>query len=136
MLQKTLIIIKPDSVAGGKIGKILSVFEDNNLKISALKMIKMSKELAEFFYWVHRDKPFFEELTTWMSSCPVVVAVIEGVDALSKVAELVGATDPAEAKPGTIRAMFGSSVGCNAIHRSDSEESAKREIGIFFPELS
>jgi len=136
MLQKTLIIIKPDSVAGGKIGKILSVFEDNNLKISALKMIKMSKELAEFFYWVHRDKPFFEELTTWMSSCPVVVAVIEGVDALDKVAELVGATDPAEAKPGTIRAMFGSSVGCNAIHRSDSEESAKREIGIFFPELS
>jgi nucleoside-diphosphate kinase len=136
MLQKTLIIIKPDSVAGGKIGKILSVFEDNNLKISALKMTKMSKELAEFFYWVHRDKPFFEELTTWMSSCPVVVAVIEGVDALSKVAELVGATDPAEAKPGTIRAMFGSSVGCNAIHRSDSEESAKREIGIFFPELS
>jgi len=136
MLQKTLIIIKPDSVAGGKIGKILSVFEDNNLKISALKMIKMSKELAEFFYWVHRDKPFFEELTTWMSSCPVVVAVIEGVDALSKVAELVGATDPAEAKQGTIRAMFGSSVGCNAIHRSDSEESAKREIGIFFPELS
>jgi nucleoside-diphosphate kinase len=136
MLQKTLIIIKPDSVAGGKIGKILSVFEDNNLKISALKMTKMSKELAEFFYWVHRDKPFFEELTTWMSSCPVVVAVIEGVDALDKVAELVGATDPAEAKPGTIRAMFGSSVGCNAIHRSDSEESAKREIGIFFPELS
>lgn len=136
MLQKTLIIIKPDSVAGGKIGKILSVFEDNNLKISALKMIKMSKELAEFFYWVHRDKPFFEELTTWMSSCPVVVAVIEGVDALDKVAELVGATDPAEAKQGTIRAMFGSSVGCNAIHRSDSEESAKREIGIFFPELS
>jgi nucleoside-diphosphate kinase len=136
MLQKTLIIIKPDSVAGGKIGKILSVFEDNNLKISALKMTKMSKELAEFFYWVHRDKPFFEELTTWMSSCPVVVAVIEGVDALSKVAELVGATDPAEAKQGTIRAMFGSSVGCNAIHRSDSEESAKREIGIFFPELS
>ena len=136
MLQKTLIIIKPDSVAGGKIGKILSVFEDNNLKISALKMTKMSRELAEFFYWVHRDKPFFEELTTWMSSCPVVVAVIEGVNALSKVAELVGATDPAEAKPGTIRAMFGSSVGCNAIHRSDSEESAKREIGIFFPELS
>jgi nucleoside-diphosphate kinase len=135
MLQKTLIIIKPDSVAGGKIGKILSVFEDNNLKISALKMTKMSKELAEFFYWVHRDKPFFEELTSWMSSCPVVVAVIEGVNALSKVAELVGATDPAEAKPGTIRAMFGSSVGCNAIHRSDSEESAKREIGIFFPEL-
>jgi len=135
MLQKTLIILKPDSVAGGKIGKILSVFEENNLKISALKMTKMSKELAEFFYWVHRDKPFFEELTTWMSSYPVVVAVIEGVDALSKVAELVGATDPAEAKQGTIRAMFGSSVGCNAIHRSDSEESAKREIGIFFPEL-
>ncbi len=134
MTEKTLSIIKPDAVAKGSIGAILAKFEAAGLKISALKMIHLSREQAEGFYAEHKERGFFGELVDFMTSGPVTVQVLEGEDAIAKNRELMGATNPQEAAPGTIRAEFATSIDANAVHGSDSPESASREIAFFFSE--
>ena len=131
-MERTLSIIKPDGVKKGLIGEVIGRFEKAGLKIAALKMIHMSKKEAEGFYAVHRGKPFYGSLTDFMSSGPCVVLILEGEKAISRNRELMGATNPAEAAPGTIRADFAESVEANAVHGSDSPASAVREIGYFF----
>ncbi len=131
-MEQTLSIIKPDAVKKNVIGKILDRFESNGLRIAALKKIKLTKEQASEFYEVHKDKPFFNELVEFMTSGPVVVSVLEGEDAVAKNRKLMGATNPKEAEPGTIRADFAESIDANAVHGSDSLENAKREIEFFF----
>jgi len=131
-MEKTLSIIKPDAVAKGVIGKILDRFESNGLRIAALKKVQLTKEQAGEFYAVHKDRPFFGELVEFMTSGPVVVSVLEGENAVAKNRELMGATDPKEAEPGTIRADFAESIDANAVHGSDSLENAKKEIEFFF----
>jgi nucleoside-diphosphate kinase len=132
-MERTLSIIKPDGIKKGLIGEIIRRFEVNRLKVVALKMIKMTKEQAESFYQVHKDKRFFESLTSFMSSGPVVVMVIEGKEAVKRNRELMGATDPREAGKGTIRKDFASDVEKNIVHGSDSPETAQWEIDYFFP---
>lgn len=133
-MERTLSIVKPDGVKKGLIGEIIRRFEAGELKVVALKMIKMTKEQAEGFYQVHKDKPFFNGLTSFMSSGPVVVMVIEGKEAIKRNRELMGATDPREAGEGTIRKDFASDVEKNIVHGSDSPETARWEIDYFFPE--
>ena len=133
-MEKTLSIIKPDAVAKNVIGKIIDRFESNGLRIAAMKKIKLTKEDAAKFYEVHKERPFFNDLCEYMSSGPVVVMVLEGENAVAKNRELMGATDPKEAKPGTIRADFAESIEANAVHGSDSLENAKKEIAFFFAE--
>jgi|TARA_B100000085_G_C18515071_1_gene501302 nucleoside-diphosphate kinase len=130
--ERTLSIIKPDAVGNNVIGKILQRFEDNNLKIVASKMMHLSKEKAEGFYAIHKDKPFFEKLVNFMISGPVIVQVLEGDNAISKNREIMGATNPDEAKNGTIRKDFARSIDENAVHGSDSIETANIEIKYFF----
>lgn len=130
--ERTLSIIKPDAVAKNVIGKIYSRFEDAGLKIVAAKMLHLSQEQAEGFYAEHKERPFFKDLVEFMTSGPVVVQVLEGEDAIAKNRDLMGATNPKEAEPGTIRADFASSIDANAVHGSDSPASAEREIGYFF----
>ncbi|NGX57792.1 MAG: Nucleoside diphosphate kinase [Chlamydiae bacterium] len=130
--EQTLSIIKPDAVKGNNIGDILAHYEDGGLKIVALKMVQLTPEQAGQFYEVHKERPFFEELTTFMSSSPVVVVVLDGDKAISKNRELMGATDPKKATEGTIRWKYGNSIGENAVHGSDSEATAKEEIQFFF----
>ncbi len=134
-VEKTLSIIKPDATEKNVIGQILSRFESNGLTIKALKMLTLSKEMAAEFYDIHKERPFFGELVEYMTSAPVVVSVLEGEGAVMKNRELMGATDPKEAEPGTIRADFATDISANAVHGSDSVDNAQREIGIFFPEL-
>ena len=122
-MQQTLSIIKPDAVKKGVIGKIVDRFESNGLRIAAMKKV---------FYAVHKDRPFFNDLVDFMVSGPVVVMVLEGDDAVAKNRDLMGATNPKEAKPGTIRADFAESIDANAVHGSDSLENAKNEIAFFF----
>ena len=131
-MEQTLSIIKPDAVKKGVIGKIIDRFESNNLRIAAMKKMVLSKEVAGEFYEVHKERPFFGELVEFMTSGPVVVMVLEGEGAVAKNRELMGATNPKEAKPGTIRADFAQSIDANAVHGSDSLENAKREISFFF----
>tara|TARA_B100000927_G_scaffold291707_1_gene295947 strand:- start:12937 stop:13356 length:420 start_codon:yes stop_codon:yes gene_type:complete len=131
-VQTTLSIIKPDAVSKNVIGKVIKRFEDAGLKIVASKMIKLDKEKASGFYAEHEGKPFFEKLVNYMISGPVIVQVIYGENAILKNRELMGNTDPSKADPGTIRADFADSIDANAVHGSDSEESAKREISYFF----
>ena len=133
-MERTLSIVKPDGVKKGLIGEVIRRFEAGGLKVIALKMIKMTKEQAEGFYQVHKDKPFFNSLTSFMSSGPVVVMVIEGEEAIKRNRELIGATDPREAGEGTIRKDFASDVEKNIVHGSDSPETARWEIDYFFPE--
>lgn len=133
--QQTLSIIKPDAVAANHIGEIISRFEKAGLRIAALKMTALSKDKAQAFYAVHKDRPFFEELTTFMSSGPIVVMVLEGENAIAKNREIMGATDFKKAAPGTLRADFAQSVTKNAVHGSDSPETAKEEISFFFQSL-
>jgi len=133
-VEQTLSIIKPDAVKKGVIGKILDRFESNGLRIAATKKVQLSKADAEAFYAVHKDRPFFGELVEFMISGPVVVSVLEGENAVAKNRELMGATDPKEAAPGTIRADFAESIDANAVHGSDSLENAKKEIAFFFAE--
>jgi nucleoside-diphosphate kinase len=132
-MEKTLSIIKPDAVKKNQIGNILSRFEKGGLKIVAAKMIKLSKQQAEGFYAVHKDKPFFNDLVKFMTSGPILVQVLEGENAIQKNREIMGATNPLNAKEGTIRKDFAESVEKNAVHGSDAPETAKTEIAYFFP---
>lgn len=134
-MERTLSIVKPDGVRQGNIGDVISRFEKNGLKIAAMKMIHMSKTQAQGFYAVHRERPFFGSLTEFMSSGPCVVMVLEGENAILKNRELMGATNPANAAPGTIRKEFASSVEANVVHGSDAPETAAFEIGYFFNAL-
>lgn len=131
-MEKTLSIIKPDAVKKGVIGKILARFEDNGLRIAATKKIQLSKQQAQDFYAVHKERPFFNDLVDFMISGPVVVSVLEGENAVLKNRELMGATNPKEAAAGTIRADFAESIDANAVHGSDSLENAKIEVEFFF----
>ena len=131
-LEQTFSIIKPDGVRRNLVGKILSRFEENNLRIVATKMIHMTRLEAEGFYAVHRERPFFSELTEFMSSGPVVVSILEGENAVSHHREIMGATNPAEAAEGTIRREYADSLGENTVHGSDSIENAVVEIAYFF----
>ncbi|PIS01822.1 MAG: nucleoside-diphosphate kinase [Chlamydiae bacterium CG10_big_fil_rev_8_21_14_0_10_35_9] len=131
-MQQTLSILKPDTVKKNAIGKVISYLEKGGLTVVAAKMLHLSKEKAEQFYDIHQGKPFFNDLVEFMTSGPVVVMVLEGEDAIMKNREIMGATNPKEAKPGTIRADFAESIDANAVHGSDAEETAKREIAFFF----
>lgn len=133
-VERTLSIIKPDAVAKNVIGKIYSRFESNGLKIVAAKMKHLTREEAEGFYAVHKERPFFAELVKFMTSGPVMVQVLEGENAVAKNRELMGATSPKEAAPGTIRADFASSIDANAVHGSDSLANAAIEVAYFFGE--
>lgn len=132
--ERTLSIIKPDGVEKNVIGKILAMFEENGLKIIGQKMVRLTRAEAEGFYAVHKERPFFGELVEFMTSGPVVLMVLEGENAIQKNRDLMGATDPAEAKEGTIRKLFATDKGKNTVHGSDSPETAKTEIAWFFAE--
>ncbi|MBU4500323.1 MAG: nucleoside-diphosphate kinase [Thiobacillus sp.] len=132
-VQRTFSIIKPDAVAKNVIGKIVSRFESNGLKVVASRMKHLSRQEAEGFYGVHRERPFFKDLVDFMISGPVVLQVLEGEDAIAKNRELMGATDPKKADAGTIRADFAESIDANAVHGSDAPETAAQEIAYFFP---
>lgn len=131
-VERTISIIKPDAVAKNVIGEIYSRFEKAGLKIVAAKMSHLSREQAEGFYAVHKERPFFNDLVSFMISGPVMIQVLEGEDAVAKNRELMGATNPAQAAPGTIRADFASSIDENAVHGSDGPETAAQEIAYFF----
>jgi len=134
-MERTLSIVKPDGVQKHLIGEVVKRFEDAGLKVVALKMIWMDKKEAEGFYAVHRGKAFFESLTTFMSSGPAVVMVLEGEGAISKTRELMGATDPKQAKEGTLRRQFATNIERNVVHGSDAPETAAFEIKYFFNSL-
>ena len=134
-IQRTLSIIKPDAVAKNVIGEIISRFEKNDLKIIAAKLITLSDSDAGGFYAEHEDKPFYNDLIAFMTSGPVFIQVLEGEDAIAKNRELMGNTDPSKADVGTIRADFAQTIDANAVHGSDSEKSAIREIAFFFSDL-
>jgi len=134
-MEQTLSIIKPDAVQKGVIGKIIDRFESNGLRIAAMKKIKLDEERAGGFYAEHRERPFFKDLVAFMTSGPVVVMVLEGENAIAKNRDLMGATNPKEAAAGTIRADFAESIDANAVHGSDSKESAEREIKYFFSDI-
>lgn len=130
--ERTLSIIKPDAVGSNNIGEILSRFEKSGLKIVAAKMLFLSPEQAKAFYKVHAHRPFFGELVSFMTTGPIFICVLEGEHAIAKNRELMGATNPKEAAPGTIRADFAKTIDKNAVHGSDSPETAKQEIAFFF----
>ena len=134
--EQTLSIIKPDAVNKNVLGKIISRFEDAGLRVIAVKMMHLSTKQAERFYAVHSERPFFKDLVNFMSSGPVLIQVLEGDNAIIKNRELMGDTNPKEAKPGTIRADFAESIDANAVHGSDSKENAKKEINYFFSETN
>jgi nucleoside-diphosphate kinase len=131
-MEQTLSIIKPDAVAKNVVGQILARFEAANLRIAATKKIRLSRVDAEAFYAIHAERPFFKDLVEFMISGPVVVTVLEGENAMQKNRDLMGATNPAEAEAGTIRADFADSIDANAVHGSDSVENATNEINFFF----
>jgi nucleoside-diphosphate kinase len=135
-IERTLSIIKPDAVAKNVIGKILSRFESNGLKVIAAKMVWLSAQQAGEFYAVHKARPFYGELVDFMTSGPVMIQVLEGEDAIAKNRLLMGATDPKKADVGTIRADFAQSIDANAVHGSDGPDTASFEIGFFFPGMS
>ena len=135
-IERTLSIIKPDAVAKNVIGKILTRFEDAGLKVIAARMMHLSKAEAEAFYAVHKARPFFNDLVSFMISGPVMVQVLEGEGAILKNRDLMGATDPKKADKGTIRADFADSIDANAVHGSDAAETAAVEIAFFFPALN
>ncbi len=133
-MEKTLSIIKPDAVERNLVGQIVSFFEKNSLTIHSIKKIILSKKMAEDFYFIHKERPFFNDLCTYMSSGPVVVMVLEGDNAVVKNREIMGATNPKDAAKGTIRNLYGISLDKNSVHGSDSKENAKIEIDFFFKE--
>lgn len=134
-MERTLCMVKPDGVARGLIGEVIRRFERVGLRVAALRMVRLDKREAEAFYAVHRGKGFFDSLTTFMSSGPIVAMVLEGDSAIRKVRDLMGATNPREAAPGTIRAEYADEVEKNVVHGSDSPESAAVEIPFFFSGL-
>lgn len=131
-IERTLSIIKPDAVAKDLVGKILTRFEQGGLRIVAAKMLRLTRARAEGFYAIHKTKPFYQSLVDFMVSGPILIQVLEGEDAIIKNRHLMGATDPKKADSGTIRADFASSIDFNAVHGSDSPETAKQEIEFFF----
>lgn len=133
-VERTLSIIKPDAVAKNVIGKIYSRFEDAGLRIVAARMQHLTREEAGGFYAIHEGKPFYEALLDFMTSGPVMIQVLEGEDAIAQNRRIMGATNPAEAEPGTIRADFAKSIDANAVHGSDAPETARTEIAYFFGE--
>ena len=130
--MKTLLMVKPDTVAAGHVGEILALVERNRFHIRRLTLTQFSKERAERFYEMHRSRPFFADLVTYITSGPVVAVEVEGDQAVSRIRELIGATNPSEARPGTVRAMYGKSLQNNAVHGSDAPESAEKELEIAF----
>lgn len=135
-IERTLSIIKPDAVAKNVIGQIYSRFENAGLKIAAAKLVHLSQAEAEQFYAVHKERPFFKDLVSFMVSGPVMIQVLEGEGAILKNRELMGATDPKKAEAGTIRADFADSIDANAVHGSDAAETAAVEIAFFFPGMN
>jgi nucleoside-diphosphate kinase len=131
-VERTLSILKPDALQSGIIGKIVTRFEEAGLKPIAMKMLHLTRQQAEGFYAVHRERPFFKSLVEYMTSAPVIVQVLEGEDAVAKNREVMGATNPANAAPGTIRKLYAKSIEANSVHGSDSLENAKTEIAFFF----
>lgn len=134
-MERTLSIVKPDGVKKNLIGEVIKRFEQKGLRIAALKMLRMSVDDAKGFYIVHKERPFYDSLTGFMSEGPIVVVIVEGENAISKVREIMGATNPKDAAAGTIRADFASDIEHNIIHGSDSKESASYEIPYFFSSL-
>jgi len=134
-MERTLVLIKPDAVGQRKIGNVISRFEEEGLVVVALKMVFLSTDQGARFYQVHQDKPFYGSLAHFIASGPIVAMVLEGKEAISKVRELMGATDPSKAKEGTIRRQMGTNVERNAVHGSDSAASAATEIPFFFNEM-
>ena len=134
MIEQTLSMIKPDAVQDGHIGDILHRFEEEGLRIVGLKMMQLSRETAEAFYEEHRGRDFFERLVVFMTAGPMCAVVLEGESAIDRYRELMGATDPSKAAPGTLRRLYAENVTINAVHGSDSPKSASREIAFFFPE--
>jgi len=134
-MERTLSIVKPDGVKKNLIGEVIKRFEQRGLRIAALKVLKLSKDDAKGFYIVHKERPFYESLTSFMSEGPIVVMVVEGDNTINKVREIMGATNPKDAVPGTIRSDFASDIEHNIVHGSDSEESASYEIPFFFSSL-
>ena len=134
-MERTLSIIKPDGISRGLIGEVIKRFEENGIKIVAMKLLRMTKKQAEGFYAVHRGKPFFESLTDFMSSGPCVVMVLEGDNAITRYRQLMGATDYTRAEEGTIRRVFATDIEKNVVHGSDSVSSADFEINYFFSAL-
>lgn len=132
-MERTLSIIKPDAVSKGLVGQILSKIQAEGLKIVGLRMVKLSKVEAEGFYAVHRERPFFAELVAFMTSGPIVVAALDGEDAIARYRKLMGATDPAKADDGTLRKLYAESIQNNAVHGSDGPDTALTEVAYFFP---
>ena len=132
MIERTFVMVKPDGVMRGLVGEIISRFEGRGFKVSAMKMMRIPRELAERHYEEHVDKPFFESLVSYITSGPVVCMVLEGENAVSTVRTMMGKTNPQDAMPGTIRADMAQVTGRNIVHGSDSPESARREIALFF----
>ncbi len=135
MSERTLAIIKPDAVQKNIIGDVIGRYEKAGLKPVAMKMMHLSKSTAQGFYAVHKARPFFDSLCTFMSSGPVIVLVLQGENAIKKNRELMGATDPAKADAGTLRKLYGTNIEFNAVHVSDSPETASFEVGYFFPNM-
>ncbi len=131
-MERTLSIIKPDGVSKGLIGEVIKIFESSGFKIAAMKMKQLSRQEAEGFYYVHKERPFFPELVDFMISGPVVLMVLEGDNVIQRNREIMGATDPKEAAAGTIRARWAASKQNNIVHGSDAQETARFEIGYFF----
>jgi nucleoside-diphosphate kinase len=131
-LERTLSIVKPDGVARNLIGEVYRRFESQGLKIIAARMLKLSQQQAELFYAVHRERPFYQDLVQYMTSGPVIAQVLEGENAVARHREIMGATDPKKAAPGTIRADLAQSVQANVVHGSDASDTAAHEIGFFF----
>jgi nucleoside-diphosphate kinase len=134
-MERTLSIVKPDGVKKNLIGEVIKRFEQPGLRIAAMRMLRMSIDDAKGFYIIHKERPFYDSLTSFMSEGPVVVVVVEGENAINKVRQIMGATNPKDAAPGTIRADFASDIEHNIVHGSDSRESAAYEIPYFFPAL-
>jgi nucleoside-diphosphate kinase len=132
MIEQTVVLIKPDGVTKKVIGKVIDRFEQDGLEIAALKMVRLTQSILDVWYAHHKDKPFFPDLSAQMMSTPIVAIIVRGEDAIQKVFDICGPTDPAEAKPGTIRRDFGESKPKNVVHRSDSAEAAQKEIGLLF----
>ncbi len=132
-IERTLVIVKPDAVRRGLIGEVIGRFERGQFAVRGLRMVHLTKEEAEGFYAVHRERPFFDSLVSFMVSGPVVVMVLEGAEAIARVRKIMGATDPARAEPGTIRRDLAESIERNTVHGSDSPEAAAFEIPYFFP---